>query len=194
MAVRFSQLRCFNISSLSSRYSPLLFVRDSLHSFCHARVIFLQSMLMPLRNWNSALRVIFIVLLFAAHPIHGGWCTGTQCTPEIAVLNPSPTVATGMFSSAIAIDGDYILSGMPAGSGAAGTVFAYYRNKGGWDAWGLLQSFQASDAASGMKFGTSVAISGNFRCRCHISLIQFGRRWRSICVSTKCHWLFLAGC
>lgn len=139
---------------------------SSLHPLCNKLLLllkknaqFIQIVEMPFRRYLGI--GFFIVWGFLIQVSFAGWCTGTQCTPEVAVLNPNPTVSSGLFSQSIAIDGDYILSGMPAGSGAAGTVFVYYRNQGGWDNWGQIQSFQASDAASGMKFGSSVSLTGN---------------------------------
>ena len=77
----------------------------------------------------------------------------------------SPNAADySVFGFAIASTGDYLFVGAYGESGAAlesGRVYAYKRDQGGTNNWGLLKTITQSDPASMDFFGTSVAAYGN---------------------------------
>jgi FG-GAP repeat len=64
------------------------------------------------------------------------------------------------FGSSVAVSGDTIVIGAGLTSSDMGAAYVFQRNQNGLDAWGLVKTLQASDAAAGDLFG-SVAISGD---------------------------------
>ncbi|MEA3287611.1 MAG: fibronectin type III domain-containing protein, partial [Candidatus Marinimicrobia bacterium] len=63
------------------------------------------------------------------------------------------------FGNAVAIDGDYALIGAYGETGYAGAAYVFMRAGG---AWGQQAKLSASDAYTRDKFGTSVALDGNY--------------------------------
>ena len=81
---------------------------------------------------------------------------------RVATLEASDTVASDGFGSGVALDGDLIAVGAPAGPGSAsanqGAVYIF-RESGG--SWSQVAKLTASDAGDGDQFGFAVAIKGD---------------------------------
>ena len=75
-----------------------------------------------------------------------------------AVLAPSSAVPGDRFGSAVAIDGDYIVAGMPGRNGGAGLAYVYRRGPLGWVVDG---EFVGEGVTASDQFGRAVALSGN---------------------------------
>ena len=72
------------------------------------------------------------------------------------------------FGSSVSLSGDVLAVGSPEETGLAlpgaaskGRVRVFYRNSGGVDAWGQVQSMRADDNGTEEVFGTSVDVSGD---------------------------------
>jgi len=91
---------------------------------------------------------------------HGGANNWGQAAKLIA----SDAAMGDWFGRSVSISGDYAIVGA-AGSddaaGDAGSVYAFYRNKGGVNKWGAISELTAPDAAMGDYMGFSVSISGD---------------------------------
>lgn len=79
--------------------------------------------------------------------------------------------ASDHFGSEVKIDGDVIVVGVPYESHNAaettkltnsGSVYLYSKNQGGSENWGLVKKITAPTRYAEARFGTSVAISGNY--------------------------------
>ena len=65
---------------------------------------------------------------------------------------------TGGYGYPVALDGDLALVAAPWESQDSGAVYAFARRGGRWKE---IDRLTASDAAQGMRFGSSVAVSGH---------------------------------
>ena len=81
---------------------------------------------------------------------------------RVATLEASDTAASDAFGSGVALDGDVIAVGAPAGPGAAsanqGAVYVFKRSGASWS---QVAKLTASDAGGGDEFGATVAIKGD---------------------------------
>jgi hypothetical protein len=80
---------------------------------------------------------------------------------QVQKLTPTGTVAGDLFGASVAIDGDKIVVGAPAGNTRPGKAYVFTRNQDGVNNWGFVQEVFASDAANGDLFGSDVAIDGD---------------------------------
>lgn len=79
------------------------------------------------------------------------------------LMADNPT-ARDFFGSAVAVNGDIAIVGVPRDDEKgtdAGAAYLFERNQGGSDNWGLIKKLTADDAAAHDFFGHSVTISGN---------------------------------
>ncbi len=86
---------------------------------------------------------------------------GTDNWGEVAKLKSSDPEAWAKFGSSVAISGDYAIVGAyseDSNGEDAGTVYVYYKNKGGEDNWGLIQKIIPDDIEKLDEFGYSVSI------------------------------------
>ena len=68
------------------------------------------------------------------------------------------------FGQMVALDGDTLVVGAAFDDVAgadAGSVYVFYRNRGGPDNWGLVAKLTAENASAGDFFGSAVAVSGD---------------------------------
>lgn len=99
--------------------------------------------------------------------VYSAWSDGTSFitsalfTPsgEVAKIVASDAAANDEFGRAVAIDGDYVVVGVPD-EGGQGAVYVYERDGSG--SWSQMQKFTSSDIQSGDEFGQSVAIDGDY--------------------------------
>lgn len=90
---------------------------------------------------------------------------GADTWGQVVKLVPSLGAAGDQFGRSVAVDGDWIAVGAPfdsIGIGTnSGTVYLYYRNQGGADAWGEVTRIYPADFASNDYFGFSLALDGD---------------------------------
>lgn len=91
--------------------------------------------------------------------INGIW---QQIVKNVPIKN-----GTAYLGQSVAMDGDYIVAGIPgyditSGPTRAGMAYVYYRNQGGSDNWGIQDSLLAGDPGTEDHFGNSVDIFGNY--------------------------------
>lgn len=79
----------------------------------------------------------------------------------VKVIIPNDSILNHSFGDSVAISGDIVVVGAwgddDLGS-YSGSVYIYYRDKGGPDSWGLVKKMTASDGAAYNYFGRSVSI------------------------------------
>ena len=84
---------------------------------------------------------------------------------QVVKLIPSLGAAGDQFGRSVAVDGDWIAVGAPfdsIGIGTnSGTVYLYYRNQGGAEAWGEVTRIYPADFVSNDYFGFSLALDGD---------------------------------
>jgi hypothetical protein len=65
------------------------------------------------------------------------------------------------FGVSVGVSRDRVVVGAPRDGNASGSAYLFERNAGGADAWGQLAKLTATDADSGDRFGTAVAIAAD---------------------------------
>ena len=83
---------------------------------------------------------------------------------ELIKLTASDAQAFNHFGTSVSVTGDTAVVGASregAGGVDGGAAYVFQRDPGGPDHWGEVKRLAASDAQSGDRFGTSVAVSGN---------------------------------
>jgi uncharacterized repeat protein (TIGR01451 family) len=80
---------------------------------------------------------------------------GADVWGQVQKLSESGSVGLG---AAVSLSQEKLLAGAPETATTAGRAYLFARNQGGADVWGLVKTIQASDQASGDKFGSSVAL------------------------------------
>ena len=74
----------------------------------------------------------------------------------------TPEATYGYFGFKVSIYGDYTLVSAIHHVDDTGSGYIFYRNQGGADNWGQVAKINASDAASGDRFGWAVSIYGDY--------------------------------
>jgi len=90
----------------------------------------------------------------------GGWTSGT----ETAKLTASDPAYHNIFAASVAISGDVIVIGAPDGyssQGRTGAAYVFVEPAGGWASAMETAKLTATDAGSGHRVGSSVAIAGD---------------------------------
>ncbi len=97
-------------------------------------------------------------------PVSGGWATAT----ETAKLTASDAAAYGLIGTSVALDGDTMVLGAPGDDDNgqySGAAYVFVKPASGWadatETAKLTTWLNASGAAAGGKFGTSVALDGD---------------------------------
>ena len=86
---------------------------------------------------------------------------------QVAKITASDAQGGASFGQSVAVNGDTVVVGASGEDGASetladrGAAYVFRRHEGGVDNWGEVTKLAASDAQSGDKFGTSVAVSGD---------------------------------
>lgn len=98
------------------------------------------------------------LLVRLAAPFFLAWQVGAQCQATKCVGNPP--AAGEQFGSCTAIDGDWMLVGVPSdhAAPARGSVYAFHRTSG---IWGYAQTLAPNSNPAATQFGASVAILGD---------------------------------
>ena len=81
---------------------------------------------------------------------------------EVAKLTASDAAVGDFFSSSVALDGDFAVVGASHDDGVgadSGSTYLYHHRDGNWVE---VNKLLASDATAGDRFGSSVAISGDY--------------------------------
>lgn len=88
---------------------------------------------------------------------------GADAWGQVAkLIGPNIIQNLAEFGHSVAIDGDFILVGVPgAGPSTHGAAYLYARNEGGTGNWGLVASFYDDIYDTNSSMGTSVAIDGD---------------------------------
>ncbi len=86
---------------------------------------------------------------------------GPDAWGEVKRISGTDVGVSTSFGSSVALSGNRLIVGAVDDSGQTGTAFVFERNQGGYNAWGLIEQFTASDAAAFDLFGDSVAISNH---------------------------------
>ena len=84
---------------------------------------------------------------------------------EVVKLSASDAQDSDYFGHSVTMSGDYVVVGAILEDGAGtdrGAAYIYERNYGGPDNWGEVVKLSASDAQDDDRFGSSVAISGDY--------------------------------
>jgi hypothetical protein len=85
---------------------------------------------------------------------------------QVKKLIASDSMPTNFFGSAVAIDGDTIVSIAVDGDGEVpgfnGAAYVFERNQGGADNWGEVKKISGHDTVSDDYFGASVSIDGDY--------------------------------
>jgi hypothetical protein len=88
---------------------------------------------------------------------------GAENWGQVVKLAPTQTLNTDQFGFSVALDHDTAVIGMPfdgeSNQSRWGSAWAYGRNKGGDNAWGLFEKLDPPDNTNNDEFGRSVAIS-----------------------------------
>ena len=89
---------------------------------------------------------------------------GADAWGQVAKLTAADGTAGDRFGISAAVDGDAAEVGadfaQAGGNWGRGAAYAFYRNHGGPDAWGLAAKLTAADSAWADQFGLSVTASG----------------------------------
>ena len=83
---------------------------------------------------------------------------------EVKKLTASDAQAGDWFGWSVAVSGDTAVVGAPSESrdgSSVGAAYVFQRDQGGADNWGEVKKLSASDAQAGVRFGVSVAVSGD---------------------------------
>ena len=83
---------------------------------------------------------------------------------EVTKLTASDAQAGDNFGNSVAVSGDTAVVAAfleDAGGSEPGAAYVFQRNEGGADNWGEVKKLTASDAQAGVRFGVSVAVSGD---------------------------------
>lgn len=88
---------------------------------------------------------------------------GSENWGQVVKLAPTQTLNTDQFGYSVTLDGDLAVVGMPfdgeSNQSRWGSAWAYGRNEGGPNAWGLFEKLDPPDNTNNDEFGRSVAIS-----------------------------------
>lgn len=90
---------------------------------------------------------------------------GTDNWGQVTKITASDSAANDFFGISVATNGDYALVGAYANDDAgtsSGSVYIFYKDKGGMNNWGELSKITASNASSGDKFGWDVSITNGY--------------------------------
>ncbi len=79
---------------------------------------------------------------------------------QVKVLNITDSYAGDDIGGAVSVFGDTVIVGAAGADSEVGTAFAFYRNQGGNDNWGLVTQIWAADGAAGDCFGATVSLFG----------------------------------
>ncbi|MBW2525550.1 MAG: FG-GAP repeat protein [Deltaproteobacteria bacterium] len=88
---------------------------------------------------------------------------GQEPWPEAARLLPPHKPSPARFGASVAVSGDVIVVGAPAGATGAPPAAAYVfsKDEGGVDNWGLTTKLSPSGSEAGTYFGAAVSIDGD---------------------------------
>ncbi|HNT25349.1 MAG TPA: Ig-like domain-containing protein [Anaerolineales bacterium] len=92
---------------------------------------------------------------------------GADAWGEVAVLRASDAQANDAFGSAVAISGNTVIVGAPYEDGESdsaldsGSVYIFYQNQGGANAWGQVAVVRNPDWLPDAQFGSAVTLDGD---------------------------------
>ncbi|MCD4825660.1 MAG: FG-GAP repeat protein [Phycisphaerae bacterium] len=90
---------------------------------------------------------------------------GENSWGQQAKLTASDATGFDFFGSSVAVSGSYAIAGAYGdddNGASSGSAYIFYKDQGGTNTWGQQIKLTSSDAAENDKFGTSVAISGDY--------------------------------
>jgi hypothetical protein len=114
----------------------------------------------------------FSVVLSGRHSVIGAWgdyegrgvthiFSHSHLRAEKAHPVASDAAADDNFGTSISVSGDTLVVGAPRDEDYWGSAYVFARNHGGADSWSQVAKLTALDGATGDRFGSSVAISGD---------------------------------
>jgi hypothetical protein len=114
----------------------------------------------------------FSVILSGRHAVIGAWgdyegrgaahiFSRSRLRAEKAHPTASDGAADDYFGTSVSVSGDTLIVGAPRDDGYRGSAYVFARNHGGADSWAQVAKLTALDGATGDRFGSSVAISGD---------------------------------
>jgi hypothetical protein len=89
---------------------------------------------------------------------------GPDAWGQVAKITPPDGVEEGLFGTSVSLSGDIVVVGAPGDDDNgtdSGSAYAFLRDQGGPDAWGLIGKVAPLNGSPLDRFGSSIAISGD---------------------------------